>query len=194
MCGAEKVAMSDAYIVIAPIGELKAGWLKPLQGQIQKIYGYPARIMSLLDDVSFALDPEREQYHSTRILEALAEKAPAGAVKVLGITRVDLFIPILTYVFGEAQLGGVSCVVSSFRLNVEEALGNSEMSFQERMIKEAIHELGHCFKLKHCREASCIMHYCRSTEDVDRKSGALCRYCRVLVDDERKRLAAGSDR
>lgn len=185
------MATPDAFIAVAPIGELKAGWLDPLKLHIQKIYGYPARIVPLLNDVAFALDPEREQYHSTRILEALAEKAPEGAVKVLGITRVDLFIPILTYVFGEAQLGGVSCVVSSFRLNVAEALGNAEMSFQERMIKEAIHELGHCFKLRHCQEESCIMHYCRSTEDVDRKSGSLCRYCRVLVEDERKRLVEG---
>jgi len=181
--------MRDAYIAIAPIGELKAEWLDPLKLQIQQVFDYPGEIVPLLDDVSFALDPEREQYHSTRILEALAEKAPDGAVKVLGITRVDLFIPILTYVFGEAQLGGTSCVVSSFRLNVADAMGDSEMSFQDRMIKEAIHELGHCFKLRHCQEASCIMHYCRSTEDVDRKSGSLCRYCRVLVEDERRRLS-----
>ena len=138
--------------------------------------------------MAFARDPEREQYHSTRILEVLAEKAPARAVKVLGITQVDLFIPILTYVFGEAQLGGMSCVVSSFRLNASDVLGDSETSFHERMVKEAIHELGHTFKLRHCEEESCIMHYCRSTQDVDRKSNALCRYCRVLVEDERKRL------
>jgi archaemetzincin len=180
--------MTDAFIAIAPVGKLKAGWLEPLKLQIQKIFSYPARIVPLLEDVAFARDPDRDQYHSTRILEVLAEKAPAKAVKVLGITQVDLFIPILTYVFGEAQLGGISCVVSSFRLNATDVLGNSETAFHERMIKEAIHELGHTFKLRHCQEASCIMHYCRSTEDVDRKSNTLCRYCRVLVDDERKRL------
>ena len=183
------MGLSDAFIAIAPIGELKARWLEPLKLKIQQIFGYPARIVPILDDVAFARDPEREQYHSTRILDVLAEKAPPEAIKVLGITQVDLFIPILTYVFGEAQLGGISCVVSSFRLNASDVLGNSETSFHERMVKEAIHELGHTFKLCHCQEESCIMHYCRSTEDVDRKSNALCRYCRVLVDDERKRLA-----
>lgn len=183
--------MPDAFIAIAPIGELKAGWLDPLKHQIQKVFGYPARIVPLLDGVAFALDPEREQYHSTRILDVLAENAPAGAVKVVGITEVDLFIPILTYVFGEAQLGGVSCVVSSYRLNTGDVLAGTETSFHGRMVKEAVHELGHTFKLRHCREASCIMHYCRSTDDVDRKSGSLCRYCRVLVDDERKRLEKG---
>jgi len=180
--------MSDAFIAIAPIGPLKATWIEPLQPRIREIFGYPAREVPILEDLAFARDPERDQYHSTRILEVLAEKAPEGAVKVLGITEVDLFIPILTYVFGEAQLGGKACVVSTFRLSTPGASGNSDISYHERMIKEAIHELGHCFKLRHCQEASCIMHYCRSTEDVDRKSNTLCRYCRVLVDDERKRL------
>ena len=182
------MGLSDAFIAIAPIGELKARWLEPLKLQIQQIFGYPARIVNILDDVAFARDPEREQYHSTRILDVLAEKAPPDAIKVLGITQVDLFIPILTYVFGEAQLGGISCVVSSFRLNASDILGNSETPFQDRMVKEAIHELGHTFKLRHCQEESCIMHYCRSTQDVDRKSNALCRYCRVMADDERRRL------
>jgi archaemetzincin len=179
--------MSEAFIAIAPIGEMKLGWLDSLKSQIRQIYGYPAKVVSILEDVDFALDRERDQFHSTRILEALAAKAPLNAVKVLGITRVDLFIPILTYVFGEAQLGGVACVVSSYRF--EKGRGGDMAALNDRMIKEAIHELGHTFKLRHCKETSCIMHYCRSTEDVDRKSGELCRYCRVLVADERKRLS-----
>jgi archaemetzincin len=183
--------MSNAFIAIAPIGPLKASWTEPLKHRIQEIFGYPAREVPILDDVEFARDPERDQCHSTRILEVLTEKVPAGAVKVLGITQVDLFIPILTYVFGEAQLGGISCVVSTYRLSTTDVSGSSATSYHDRMIKEAIHELGHTFKLRHCQEASCIMHYCRSTDDVDRKSNSLCRYCRVLVEDERKRLASG---
>ena len=181
--------MSDAFIAIAPIGPLPAAWIEPLKDRIQEIFGYPTREVALLDDVEFARDPERDQYHSTCILEALAAKAPPGAVKVLGITEVDLFIPILTYVFGEAQLGGVACIVSTCRLNAAGMAGNAQGVFRERMVKEAIHELGHTFKLRHCQEKACIMHYCRSTQDVDCKTNALCRYCRVLVEDERKRLA-----
>ncbi len=56
------------------------------------------------------------------------------------------------------------------------------------MVKEAIHELGHTFKLRHCPDAACIMHYCRSEADVDRKSNDLCRYCRVMLNDELKRI------
>lgn len=182
------MTMTGAFIAIAPIGDLEAGWLEPLKHQIQQLFGFPARVMPLLDDVDFARDPEWEQYHSTHILDALAEKAPEHAVKVLGITHVDLFIPILTYVFGEAQLGGGACIVSSHRLCAAETAGNPDTVFNGRMVKEAIHELGHTFKLRHCKEETCIMHYCRSIQDVDRKSGSFCRYCRVLADDERRRL------
>ncbi len=62
-----------------------------------------------------AWDPRRRQYETGRILKWL-ESRHADASKVLGLTDVDLFIPILTFVFGEAQLGGRAAVVSTARL------------------------------------------------------------------------------
>jgi archaemetzincin len=144
--------------------------------------------MPLLQDVDFALDHDRQQHYSTIILERIASLAPATAIKILAITKVDLFIPILTHVYGEAQLGGKACIVSTHRLN--EGLGTrvSEILYQ-RVVKEAIHELGHTFNLRHCRDHNCNMHYCRSVIDVDRKSDQLCRYCLVLLNDAMKRPA-----
>src|SRR5512143_4053679 len=62
-----------------------------------------------------AWDARRNQYETGIILKWL-EARHAGAAKVLGVTDVDLFIPILTFVFGEAQLGGRAAVVSTARL------------------------------------------------------------------------------
>ena len=101
---------------------------------------------------------------------------------------MDLFIPILTHVYGEAQLGGKSCIVSSYRLNEGHSAGLLDRKYIDRVVKEAIHELGHTFKLRHCPEHTCIMHYCRNEEDVDRKSDQLCRYCKVMLEDEIKGL------
>jgi archaemetzincin len=67
------------------------------------------------------------------------------------------------------------------------ALGGEEI-FHSRLTKEAIHELGHTFNLRHCKDHSCLMSYCRSEKDVDRKSDSFCRYCKVLLGDENKRL------
>jgi archaemetzincin len=175
-------------IVISPIGNFEPDLLIPIQNEIKRIYGYPTEVSALLDDLEFAFHPQRNQYHSTPILEHLAQKAPAGAIKVLALVEVDLFIPILTHVYGEAQLGGKACMVSTIRLNEGHSALNAQEPFLGRIVKEAIHELGHTFKLRHCRDHTCLMHYCRNERDVDRKSDQLCRYCKVLLDDEIKRL------
>jgi archaemetzincin len=160
----------------------------PIGDEINRIYGYPTEVLALLDDIDFAFQPNRNQYHSTPVLEQLARNAPADAIKVLALAEVDLFIPILTHVYGEAQLGGKACIVSTIRLNDGHSYLNTHEPFQSRIVKEAIHELGHTFNLRHCREHTCLMHYCRNAHDVDRKSGQLCRYCQVLLEDEIKRM------
>ena len=162
--------------------------LVPIADEINRIYGYPTEVLSLLDDIDFAFQSGRNQYHSTPVLEQLALSAPADAIKVLALVEVDLFIPILTHVYGEAQLGGKACIVSTIRLNEGRSYQNTQEPFQSRIVKEAIHELGHTFNLRHCREHTCLMHYCRDESDVDRKSDQLCRYCKVLLEDEIKRM------
>jgi archaemetzincin len=182
------IAPLEHTVVVSFIGNSGDEIFMPISRGLQRVFGFGVERRPLLPDVDFALDPNRDQYHSTLILDKLAAAAPDGATKVLAITAVDLFIPILTHVYGEAQLGGKACIVSTFRLKE----GLSPLSVQDaypvRVVKEAIHELGHTFKLRHCPDPVCIMHYCRSVKDVDRKSDQMCRYCRVLFEDEKKRL------
>ena len=178
----------EHIILISPVGDLSAELIEAIAGEIKRVFGFPTAIDSILQDLSFALDQNRQQHHSTMILDQLASIAPARAIRVIAIAQVDLFIPILTHVYGEAQLGGTACVVSTFRLNEGRSGMNIPRKYIDRIVKEAVHELGHTFNLRHCPEQSCIMHYCRNEEDVDRKSDELCRYCKVLLEDEIKRL------
>jgi archaemetzincin len=175
-------------IVIAPIGDFDPQLLTEVGSQIHRVFRCAPQVGPILADVAFAFDTGREQYHSTPILQRLAEAAPPGALKVLALTDVDLFIPILTHVYGEAQLGGIACIVSTYRLNSGAGTRHFTETGARRVVKEAIHELGHTFKLRHCPDAACIMHYCRSEADVDRKSNDLCRYCRVMLNDELKQI------
>lgn len=176
------------HIIISPIENFRPELLKLIVREVHRIFGYRTKIKPFLQDVDFAFDLDRQQHYSTIILERLASLAPTMAIKILAITKVDLFIPILTHVYGEAQLGGKACIVSTHRLN--EGLGTSVSEiFYQRIVKEAIHELGHTFNLRHCRDHTCNMHYCRSVKDVDRKSDQLCRYCLVLLNDAIKRQA-----
>ena len=174
--------------MISPIGIDDPSLLEQLGEKVAGIFGYPVNIGDLLSDIEFAYSPERHQYNSTLIIDELAETAPTEYLKVIAICKKDLFIPILTYVFGEAQLNGRSCIVSIYRLKDTKAFLNPEGVFAERVIKEAVHELGHTFNIRHCSDNSCVMHYCRSLNDVDNKKISLCRYCSVMLDDERKRL------
>ena len=176
------------HIIISPVENFRPELLKLIVREVHRIFGYRTKIKPFLQDVDFALDLDRQQHYSTIILERLASLAPTMAIKILAITKVDLFIPILTHVYGEAQLDGKACIVSTHRLN--EGLGTSISDiFYQRVVKEAIHELGHTFNLRHCRDHTCNMHYCRSVIDVDRKSDQLCRYCLVLLNDAIKRPA-----
>lgn len=169
-------------IIISPVGDIPSWINTAIAGKITDIFGFTTQVIPLLADLSFAYDEKRDQYYSTRILEALAAMAPQNCLKLLAVTKEDLFIPILTHVYGEAQLGGLACIISLSRLVGYEDTHRCQKG-RTRIVKEAAHELGHTFDLRHCEDEHCIMHYCRKIEDVDKKSDRFCRYCTVFLTD-----------
>jgi len=132
-----------------------------------------------------AWDARRKQYETGVILKWLEERHP-GAAKILGVTDVDLFIPILTFVFGEAQLGGRAAVVSTARLAPRDGLRLSERTLVERLRKEALHELGHAYGLVHCGTPGCVMGRSPGVAEIDTKGDSLCPDCRLLHDEARR--------
>ena len=184
--------LSRHTIVISPIGDFSSVPLATVRNHISDIFGCSTQIMPITKDIAFAFDPKRHQYLSTAILETVTDSIPPEALKLLALTGEDLFIPILTYVYGEAQLGGKACIISTFRLQEDLSPVNPLDALVTRVAKEAVHELGHTFNLRHCKDPVCIMHYCRSIGDVDRKSDQLCRYCRILLSDEMEKLSEES--
>ncbi len=181
-------AIAKRIVIISPIGDFDADILQAIETMVSEGLGLPCRIQTLIDTIDFAWDAKRRQFHSTAILDRLKQQAPPETLKTIALTDCDLFIPILTHVYGEAQLGGKSCIVSIYRL----AKGISPVAqrhrYLERIIKECAHELGHTFDLRHCKDNQCLMHYCRSISDVDHKENRLCRYCRIMLGDALKAL------
>ena len=152
--------------------------LENLAASLARAFRTPCQIRPETFDISFALDERRHQYYSTSILQKL-ERASDPDARVLGVTSSDLFVPVLTFVFGEAQLDGNCAVVSGARLRDEfYGLPASEPLFRERLRKEAAHELGHTFGLRHCQDWRCVMASSHAVERLDVKSAEFCESCR----------------
>ena len=137
-------------------------------------FGVPVREVQL-PGVEFAYDAGRNQYGSIPVLEMLSRRCPADALKLLAVTERDLFIPVLTFVFGHAQLGGRVAVISLARLRQEfYGLAPNREIFLERASKEALHETGHTFGLVHCGDRNCAMSLSTNVRQIDSKR---CEYC-----------------
>ncbi|MFB3855385.1 MAG: archaemetzincin family Zn-dependent metalloprotease [Vicinamibacterales bacterium] len=149
--------------------------LGPVRTAIEEVFDLPVRLWQRSERPDSAYDHRRQQYSSTRILKWLVENRPEAAHKVLGLTDVDLFIPILTFVFGEAQLNGAGALVSTARLRTGGAAGNGLLT--TRVAKECVHELGHTFGLLHCLDPQCVMARSVAVLNVDQKRLSPCRAC-----------------
>jgi len=167
------------YIYLLPIETDPHPWIEQLEKNIYRTFGFYSRI--LIPDICLekTFDLNRLQYNSSQILLQIIRNPPADALKVLGVVDVDLFIPILTFVFGEAQLRGIGSVVSMHRLNNKfYGLPEDSKLLAERLVKEAVHELGHNFGLVHCSNQDCVMRSSTYVEDIDQKSLEMCARCR----------------
>ncbi|HUO29301.1 MAG TPA: archaemetzincin family Zn-dependent metalloprotease [Bryobacteraceae bacterium] len=132
-------------------------------------------------NVAFARDPVRNQYHSTAILQAMQPLVEDGA-RLLAVSSLDLYVPVLTFVFGEAQLSGTCAVVSGHRLREEfYGLPAREDLLWDRLVKEAVHELGHTYGLRHCDDWRCVMTSSHGVERLDVKGAEFCETCAQAV-------------
>lgn len=170
-------------IYLVPLGEVFDEHLQRVAESIEDQFGLPVKITGNQGIPLYALDIDREQYNSNLILKRLIDNTAKDALKVLGVTGIDLFNPIFSFVYGEAQFKGRCAVVSTYRLrgdpDREGAAGCPPLV--SRLEKEAIHELGHTFGLRHCADPDCVMHYSVGLECADRKFSFFCRACRELV-------------
>lgn len=157
--------------------------LEHLASALARAMRRPCRILPEPFDISFAEDRERRQYYSTAVLQKL-ERACDPDARILGVTSCDLYVPVLTFVFGEAQLDGNCAIVSTARLH-EEFYGMPKRDdlLRERLFKEALHELGHTFGLRHCPDWRCVMTSSHAVERLDVKTAEFCRTCRQPVFD-----------
>jgi len=167
---------------ILPIGNVEDGLLRDLRPVLEETFRVPCKVLPVRLDPEFAFHGERQQYHSSEILQRMQSFLTADCWRMLAIAAVDLYIPILTFVFGEAQVGGPCAVLSAHRLLQEfYGLPPDPDLFRQRLIKEAVHELGHTLNLRHCDDYRCVMASSHGVEWIDLKESTLCAACRVAA-------------
>jgi archaemetzincin len=133
-------------------------------------------------DLSEFYDAERRQYNGNYLIKEVDSLYSSNSTKSIGLFNIDLFIPILTFIFGQAFLNGNTSIVSLFRLNNERyGMIINDNLFLDRVIKEIIHELGHTFGLTHCYTPTCVMRASTYVEDIDQKSQHFCSKCKINV-------------
>ena len=175
--------MNLENITLISFGYFEKELLEMVVNDVEREFLLPVKTLDGHLDLSEFYDPARRQYDGNRLIKEIESMFASDTVKTLGIFNVDLFIPILTYIFGQAFLNGRSGIASIYRLNNEHyGIKANKVIFIDRIRKEIIHELGHTFGLIHCRNSNCVMRSSTYVEDIDQKGHQLCNNCRMELE------------
>jgi archaemetzincin len=175
--------MNPQTITLLSFGLFDRGFLEKISETVAHEYNCLVVIKDARIDISEFYDPGRRQYNGDKLLREVDSVNINGSAKAIGLFNVDLFIPILTYIFGQAQLGGRTAIASLYRLSNERyGMKADNNLLLERFKKEVIHELGHTFGLIHCHTPTCVMRSSTYAEDIDQKDVQLCPKCRAMLE------------
>jgi archaemetzincin len=167
-------------ITLKSIGSIAKGTMEKLKDRVASVFHCPVETGAGFGDPAQAYDPARKQYVSSGLLASLGKAKREE--RVVGIADVDLYVPRLNFVFGEAGIGLGTAIVSLYRLRQEYyGLDPDEGLLLERAAKEVVHELGHTFGLEHCPNNRCVMHFSNSLADTDVKEIHFCDKCRPKI-------------
>lgn len=175
-------SQKKGIIAVLPLGRVQEDVLTVIGDGLQALLRLPVDVLDPIPLPKHTFMEARDQYNAMAIIKFLDREFPSNSVKILGVTRADLCNPILTYVFGEAYMGGRAAVMSCARLHL--GLGSQPVSreqFLDRVVKVAIHEIGHTFNIPHCHQGRCVMRASNTIPDLDNKLNYLCSYCELFL-------------
>lgn len=169
--------MKFPSILLIPIGTVAPQMLEWLRDNLAAIFSRSVEIGAEIPLPKVGYNPQRGQYVGEAMLDAL-RRVGGPAERVLGLADVDCYAPGLNFIFGQATLNGREAFVALPRLCPSfYGLPEDEGLFRQRLLKEAVHELGHTFGLGHCPDPRCVMHFSNTLHDTDVKEATFCARC-----------------
>jgi archaemetzincin len=156
--------------------------LRVVAANLQTVLGTPVDMLAAMEIPEEAFQPHRGQYDAGLVLKYLARLSFPHHSRILAVTDVDLCTPILTFVFGEAELGRKLAIVSDFRLkHMEDGIMAPEGTYYERLAKVALHEIAHTFSLYHCETPKCLMRFSYGLSHLDELDIFFCERCSFML-------------
>jgi len=172
-------------IVLVAVGEVDRNVIEVLKNDLGKVFNRQVLVGKAMPEPHDTFNKKRNQYLSTVILSAIMEQKDYTAYeKILGIVDHDLYVPELNFVFGEASR--IAAIISLSHLRQQfYHLPENRSLFHQRILTEAVHELGHTFGLRHCENPRCVMFFSNSLTDTDRKGPEFCPRCKNKLYNEK---------
>ena len=167
-------------ITLESLGDIVDEMMESLKYSVAGVFHCPVEVGAGLTGLAQAYNADRRQYLSSKLLTSVGK--PDIQARVVCIVDIDLYVPRLNFVFGEADAVSGTAIVSLFRLRQEYyVLAPDDVLLLERATKEIVHELGHTFGLGHCPNGKCVMHFSNSLADTDLKGSGFCSDCRPKI-------------
>ena len=165
-------------ISVVPVNSIDHQLLTRLALCLEERFLASCVVRSSLAIPKSALNSVRKQLFFGSVASKLATANEGREGIVLGITEYDLYKTSHHFIFGGASESHHCAVVSLHRLRPE-FYGEppDENQLFQRLLKEAVHEIGHSMGLKHCYNARCPMYYSNSVFDTDNKFSNFCEAC-----------------
>ncbi|PJA76733.1 hypothetical protein CO151_02135 [bacterium CG_4_9_14_3_um_filter_65_15] len=160
------------------VGAVAPALIRRLRDDLAVCLAHPVWVADFELAPADAFSRDRRQYSAVTILNMLQDPPLTMPHRRVGVTDVDLFLPVFAHVLGSAQLQGQVGVASFHRLRPEflDDRPNPQV-LRLRILKEVLHELGHTFGLVHCQVPWCAMSASLLPEHVDLKDPSFCESC-----------------